>query len=205
MTELEKKSSRRAFFLRGGAVLGAGVATTVGASALAADNSMSTEEQLQALRRQLSSAEDREAIRQLHLTFTTLVENQAYERVADLFDEQAELQLSGVTAVGKPAIQQLFADQYRHQTAATIHSAYRPNASQQKDVVTLSENGTQATATYHVDVQLSTPLQDDCTVAQMARLQGQMADCRWETGRLEAKYVKTRGEWKIASLTYLPA
>jgi hypothetical protein len=36
----------------------------------------------------------------------------------------------------------------------------------------------------------------------MARLQGNVADRRWEAGQFEAKYVKSRGQWKIASLSY---
>jgi hypothetical protein len=159
--------------------------------------------QLKQLRQQLDCVEDREAIRQLHLAFTTRMEQQAYDAAAELFDEQAHLNLSGVSATGKPAILQLFADQYRQQNAAAIHNAYRQNTLQQKDAVTLSEDRMHATATFHVEVELCTPLQADCTAAEMARLQGNVADRRWETGRFEAKYVKTRGQWKVASLSYL--
>jgi hypothetical protein len=203
MTAIKTKSSRRAFFLHGGAVLGAGVATTVGASALAAESPAPLDEQLKRLRQQLDGVEDREAIRQLHLAFTTLIEQQAYEAAAELFESQAHLNLSGVSATGKPAILQLFAHQYRQQNAAAIHNAYRQNTLQQRDAVMLSENRLQATATFHVDVEVCTPLQADCTAATMARLQGHVADRRWEAGRFEAKYVKTRGEWKMASLSYL--
>ena len=207
MTGIRTKSSRRAFFLQGGAALGvgvgAGVATTVAASALNPENPTPLEEQLKQLRQQLDCVEDREAIRQLHLAFTTLIEQQTYEAAAELFESQAHLNLSGVSAIGKPAILQLFADRYRHQNAAAIHSAYRQNTLQQRDAVTLSEDRLQATATFHVEVELCTPLQGDCTAAKMARLQGHVADRRWETGRFEAKYVKTRGQWKMASLSYL--
>jgi hypothetical protein len=203
MTEIKTRSSRRAFFLHGGAVLGAGVATTVGASALAAESPMPPDEQLKQLREQLDGVEDREAIRQLHLAFATLIEQHSYEAAVELFDEQAHLDLSGVSATGKPAILQLFGHQYRHQNAAAIHNAYRPNSSQQRDAVTLSENRLQATATFHVDVEVCTPLRADCTAATMARLQGHVAERRWEAGRFEAKYVKTRSEWKMASLSYL--
>jgi hypothetical protein len=201
MTGIRTKSTRRAFFLRGGAALGAGVATTVGASALTP--SLPSDDQLEQLQRQLAHARDREAIRKLHLAFTTLIENQSYEAAADLFEEQAHLQLSGVSAHGKPAILQLLADQYRHQKAAAIHSAYRQNTSQQSDVVTISEDRLQAAATFHFDVEVCTPLKDDCTAAQMARLQGHVADRRWEAGRFEVQYVKTGGQWKMALLRYL--
>jgi hypothetical protein len=174
-------STRRAFFLQGGAALGAGVAASVQAAAPARP-----------------APDDHEAIRKLHFAFTTLMETQQYETAGDLFDERARLQLSGVHASGKPAILELFAMGYRQQSANVIHSAYRYRS----DAVTLSENRQHAVATFHVDVELCTPLRDDCTIAQMARLQGMMAERRWETGRIEARYVKTGGQWKIESLRY---
>jgi len=205
VTEIKSKSSRRAFFLHGGAVLGAGVATTVGAAAVTRENPIPPDDQLKQLRQQLGDVEDREAIRRLHLSFTTLIERQAYDAAAELFDEQAHLDLSGVSATGKGAIRQLFARQYRDQNAAAIHGAYRQNTLQQRDAVTLSENSLQATSIFHVEVELCAPLQGDCTAAQMARLQGHVASRRWEAGRFESKCVKTRGQWKIASLSYLPS
>jgi SnoaL-like domain len=203
MSGTKTNRSRRAFFTTGGAVLGAGVATTVAAANLTSDSASPLEEQLTKLRQQLAGMEDREAIRQLQREFTTLVVNQAYESAAELFDEQAHLNLSGVSATGKLAILQLFVDQYRHQKAAANHSAYRQSDSQHKDAVTVSEDRQQAAATFHTEVELCTPLQGDCTVAQMARLQGHVADRRWETGRFEAKYVRTRGQWRMLSLSYL--
>jgi ketosteroid isomerase-like protein len=195
MSGMGEGNSRRAFFVRGGALLGAGVAA---AAAGRTDDALPMRDELSRLR-------DQEAIRQVHLTFAAAIEHQAYEAVAALFDERAHVELSGVTATGHSAIRQLFEDQYRHQKAALIHTMYRPNALQQKDLVTLGEDGLSASATYHVDVQLSAPLQDDCTAAQMARLQGQMASCYWEAGRLEARYAKTEGRWKITSLRYSKA
>lgn len=47
------------------------------------------------------------------------------------------------------------------------------------------------------------PVQGDSTIAQMARLQGMLADVRWESGWLQARYVKTGGRWQIAALEYL--
>src|SRR5690242_14610325 len=153
-------STRRAFFLRGSAALGTGVAAAVAASAAASQKHTPPEEQLRKLRRELQEAQDRTAIRQLHLDFASLIEQQAYERAARLFDERAELDLSGERASGKSAIQQLLAEKYRRQSASVIHSAYRQTASHQsQDVLQISED--QASATFHVDAQLSTPLQED--------------------------------------------
>ena len=198
MRDLKTKPSRRAFFLGGGALLGAGVATTAGAKALLAAPTPAVPEPVQLII-------EREAIRQLHLAFTELVENQAYVAVTDLFHEQAQLDLSGLRAAGKPAIARLFTVQYRLQQAAVIHSAYRQNGAQRQDRMSISQVRQQASATFHTEVQISTPLLGDSTVAQMARLQGQMADRRWESGRFDARYVKAPGGlWKMAALQYSP-
>jgi hypothetical protein len=80
--------------------------------------------------------------------------------------------------------------------------AYRQSTAQQKDDVCFSEDGLRASATFHCEVELCTPLQDDCTAAQMARLQGLTASRRWESGRFEASYVKAGGRWTMESLSY---
>lgn len=201
MSDKTIKSTRRAFFVRGGAALGS--AATVSAAALAARQAASPDQQLEDLRRQIAGAHDRAAIRKLHLDFAALIEQQAYERATQLFDEHAAVDLSGASASGKAGILRLFEQHYREQTVAVLHRAYRQSASQQSDdVLSLSEDGLQAAATFHLDVQLCTPLQEDCTAAKMAKLQGLFAARRWETGRLEGRYVKRAGEWQIVSLKY---
>lgn len=198
-----KHSTRRGFFLQGGAALGAGVAATAGATAPRAGEASSPQElQLRQLRRQLDCAAARDAIRELQLTFAAQIENRNYEAAAELFTEQAHLELSGVSARGKPAILHLLADQYRRQQVAVIHSAYRRNPVHDDDTVTLTDDGLGASATFPVEVELCTSLQEDCTAAQMARLQGHVAERRWETGRLEGQYVRTRDGWRITSLFY---
>lgn len=188
MNGSDRKTSRRRFFMQGGAVLGAGVAATAGAATPSAEHPA----------QRLRELEDREAIRRLHLAFTNLVEKQAYGAAAELFDEHARLDLNGVCATGKQAL----VLQLSNRNAAAFHRAYRQRTSQQSDTVTVSEDRTHASATFNIEVELCTPLQDDCTAATMARLQGNVADLRWESGRFEANYVQRRGKWKIASLVY---
>jgi hypothetical protein len=159
-----KKSTRRAFFLNGGAVLGAGVATTVGATALRPEQ----------LSPHAGSAEDREAIRRLHLAAMAQLENRRAVPSVNLFDERGLVQLS----------------------------AYRQTTSQHQDEVKFSADGQRATAVFHCEVELCTPLEGDCTAAQMARLQGQTDTRRLERGRFEGSYVRARGEWRMESLSY---
>jgi hypothetical protein len=201
MTEIKMNGTRRAFFLRGGAVLGAGVATTAAATALL-PNAPQVPDQLQQLQRELTGHQDREAIRQLHLAFTRAVETQAYDLAVDLFAPRATLDLSGSAAQGRSAIERMFATQYRQQQAPVIHSAYRYSPLQQQDLIKVAADGMNASGTFHCEVELSSPLPTDSTLAQMARLQGQMAQRHWQAGCFEARYVKTAGVWKMAALRF---
>jgi hypothetical protein len=169
MNNMNSKSSRRTFFLQGGAVLGAGAASVAASASTAGTQSLN--EDLGTLQQQLAAAQDREAIRQLHLAFTSQVEDHPHE-------------LDG----GEQVILQV-----------------RANHLQNRDTMLLSEDRLRATATWHVDAAVGMPLLGNSTVEKMARLQGQFAGHRWESGRIEAKYVKSEGQWKIATLAYLTA
>ncbi len=206
MIETQIKKSRRAFFATGGAALGIGVGVATTLAAVAPGGAATRLGVASPLSDEAAWLDEQaKQLRQLHFDFITRIESRSYAAAAELFDERAQLDLSGMSARGEAAIRQLFVEQYRDEKAVVIHRAYRHNSSQQKDVMTLSEDGLEAAATFHVEVELCTPLQGDCTAAQMARLQGNVADHRWEAGRFEAKYVRTRGQWKIASLRYLAA
>lgn len=148
-------TSRRDFFRRGGATLGAGVAAAAaGAGAPAPPAPAAT------------TAADREAIRRLHHAFIAGVEGQS-------------------TAAALPT-----------------HHAYRANALQEHDALVFGAGGHRATATWHVDVKVGGPVEGDSTVAQMARLQGMLADVHWESGRLHARYARTAGQWQIESMRF---
>ena len=82
-----------------------------------------------------------------------------------------------------------------------FHRAYRPDT-RKPDTLTLADNGHQATGALYVSAEVCTPLQGDSTIATMARLQGNVADSRWEAGRLDVTYLKTTGVWRIATLAY---
>jgi hypothetical protein len=123
--------------------------------------------------------------------------NQSQPQLVDAEEREAIRRAAAEMFVsGQSAVLQLFAD------GDAVLSAYRQHASQLQDVIGLSEDRLHATATFHVEVEFCTPLQDDCTAAQMAILQGNLADRRWEKGRFEAQFAKTQGEWKMTSLSY---
>jgi hypothetical protein len=161
--------SRRAFFLQGGAMLGAGVATAASATSVASVTigESRTDVEQSTLQQQLADAQDREAIRQLHVAFISQVENNSHE------------------LAGKHVIQKL-----------------RYSPLQQEDVLVFSADRLEANAIWHVDAALGMPLEGNSTVAQMARLQGQLANRRWESGRLGVRYEKSSGQWKMTAVSY---
>ncbi|MET0279954.1 MAG: hypothetical protein ABW278_02350 [Steroidobacteraceae bacterium] len=158
MTDHANNNARRAFFLRGGATLGAGIATTAGAAALLPATVPAGD--------QGAGTPDREAILQLHREFIARVE------------------------------------EHSHPAAPDNHRAYRSNAGQLRDELAVDADGRVASGCWHVDVQVATPLRGDSTAAQMARLQGNLADLHWESGRLDVQYIKQAGRWQIARLRY---
>ncbi len=100
------------------------------------------------------------------------------------------------------AIRQLFARQYADQSAPVIHGAHRANALQHRDENCHSEDGLRASATCHVAVELNRPLRDDSTAARNARLQGHVAEHRWEAGSLRGRVREDRRavEHRVAGL-----
>ena len=148
---------------------------------------------------------DVEAIRRLQLEFAALMEERRYADVRALFDVDGRIAIGGLRASGAAAIDRCLDEEYRCQAADTFHCAYRQGSAQRGDEVILSEDGRSATATFHVDVLLGSPVKGDSTAAAMARLQGNVEGRRWESGRLRGRYAKTPAGWRVKSLEYLPA
>ena len=86
--------------------------------------------------------------------------------------------------------------------ALDTHRAYRANARQAEDAIQISADRQHATAHWHVDVQVITPLEGNSTIAQMARLQGNGADMHWDSGCLSTRYEKKLGAWHITDMEY---
>jgi hypothetical protein len=198
-------SSRRFFFLRGGAALGAGLASaTAGAGTLVFDESLSLKEQLAQLHQQLGAMEHKEAIRQLQAAYTHLLENQAYEAVVELFSDEAMITLHDESYTGKEhGIRPLFTEAYAQQQVPDLHTAFRQDHAQRQDEISVSEDLQSATATFHFQVEVSKPYTDTSVLGKMARQQGQHASRHWETGKFEVAYSRVDEQWKISKLAYL--
>jgi hypothetical protein len=192
MNDRQGKTTRRSFFVNGGALIGAGVAAAgtalAGATPTTAGN----------------PAGEREAIRALHARFLRHVEAGEHAAAAALFDSRARLVLTGPEVRGERAIREFLAAQATPD-ATVFHTAYRRSAAQADDAILIEESGTRATATFLAEAELCTPLAATCTAAQMARLQGNVSNRHWQSGRFDARYVKDTSGWKIAELRWSTA
>ena len=202
MKNIESNSSRRSFFLKGTAVLGAGLASVSACAANLIDSPQTLQQQMNQLQQKLSTLEDREALKLLHLAFTSLLENQTYDAVVELFAENASVELHGISLEGKAAVKKLFMDGYGQQTISPLHTAHRRDQSQKQDLVSVSKDGKQASASFHNQVLVSTPIRGQSVLADMARQQGMTAQSHWENGRYDITFARINDRWLISRLNY---
>lgn len=196
-------TSRRAFITRGGAALGAGLASASVAAAGLYDPSLPLQARLDQLQKQLSVLEDSEALRHLHLTYTTLVENRAFDAVVELFADDASVAFYGESFNGKyQGIRTYYQRQLADEDAAVIHATYVLDQSHQQDGLSISDDGQRATATFHARVKTCRPLRDQSVASAMAKMQGMSSSTVWENGRFNVDYARTGAQWRIVRLHY---
>lgn len=195
-------SGRRHFFLRGGAALGAGLASA-GAGAALLDDSLPLKERLAELQQQLAGLEDREVLGHLFQAYTTLVADRAWTGVAALFASVVDLDLDGTRYCGpRDALAPLFAGLCQDNDVY-LHTAFR-RGPVTDDAVTMDPLRQTAQASFAREVRLARPITAQNTVAAMARLQGMDTDSRWQQGQFQLQFVRESGNWRISHLRYLP-
>jgi hypothetical protein len=117
----------------------------------------------------LARLEDIEAVRALHRDFVAHVNARRLDAAAALFADPAKAALdSGVTRLAAEA-----------------------------ETVTLSDDRQSATLTAACAVSTETAIESDCTLAQMARLQGDGVIRAVAARGLSASFVKLDGAWRI--------
>jgi len=79
-----------------------------------------------------------------------------------------------------------------------------PDQAGAPDTVEFSADGASAIGSYDCLVETETSLCPDCTLAQMAHVQGHGATRSTERRRLRLDYIKSAGSWKIARVTAQP-
>ena len=201
MKKKEVNKSRRAFFLKGTAALGAGL-VSAGAGAATLFDSFQNRQQMSQLQQKLSNLEDKEVLEHLHLAFTTMLENRTFDEVTDLFTEDAVVALSGIKLTGKAAVKKLFMEEYKNREISCLHTAHRRDQSQNQNLISVSDDRKRASASFYNQVLICTPVRWQSALAEMARQQGMTTQSYWENGRYDMAFTRVRDQWQISRLSY---
>jgi len=191
-------SSRRRFVRTAGAVLSATAAAAVSVPA-SADGGPTLEARLARL-------EDAEAIRRLHLAWLAGINDRAWVKALALFAADAEVQFAGGAFVGREyGIRRLFVEHFgrslddaRPEPVLTSLQSRDPHL----DQISVAPDRRTATACYRSTAHAATALEPDCTLAEMAILQGGGTVTSVESGEVHATYVRDGRAWRIARLAY---
>lgn len=165
-------ASRRRFIWKAGAALSAPLA--VGAAQASAVKADDT----QALQAELAARDDLMSIRTLQQNLARYINAADEQRVAALFlRAAASSDLKGI----------------RHMAPADFG---------EHDSVEFTADGLTAIAELHCAVEAETPIDIDCTAAEMAHQQGDGVLRRKETRVLRMRMVRHQGSWKIQSFRF---
>lgn len=199
---------RRSFIWKAGAALSATVASAAAMAsggAPRATNAMSDAKELERLARQLGLREDADAIRQVHQSFASALNERRYEDVVGLFADDAEVHFNGKVFAGKDhGIRRLYVEQFGQRftdpTPEPVHACVADSSEPCR--IEVAPDRQSATARFPCLTQVETALDGHSPLVEMARQQGQGVVHSWEHGVYENTYVKRGAEWKILQLRY---
>ena len=149
--------------------------------------------------------QDANAVRTLHRAYEARLHEGRYEEVLDLFAGNAEVVYNGGLFKGQKGLRRLYCDLFRPgMTGKKIEPApgFGIDA---VDTVEIAGDGKTATGSFPYSIQAGTPMQDESSLVEMARLQGEGILKWWEGGTYKVTYVKAGNDWKMRRLEYRTA
>jgi hypothetical protein len=198
-------TGRRSFIWKTGAAMSAVVASAVtGISKQEADTDAGLKDQVGHLSNRVKSLEDANAIRRLHQTYETRLDQGMYEEVAGMFSGDAEVLYNGGLFAGKDGIRRLYCEHFASgRTGKKIEPApgFAPDPAP-LDIVEVAGDCRTATGQFPYSMQVGAPMIGESSLLEMARLQGEGLVQWWESGIHEVSYVKKSGTWEIRKLEY---
>lgn len=203
----QRNTGRRSFIWKAGAALSAGLVATVPGMARTNTKENHLKTRADQLSRQITRLEDEQAIRELHRTYETLLDNGRYTEVAALFTDNAAVIFNGGLYRDQNGISRLYRDHFSiNQTGRRMEPApgVRIDADHKQHTIEIAADGKSASARFPYSIQAGAPLPDDCVLVQMARLHGEGIRKWCESGVYAITYVKDaqKGNWKIARLEH---
>jgi hypothetical protein len=199
-------TGRRSFIWKTGAAMSAVVASAVaGISSSKIDSGAGLKDRVDRLSNRVGSLEDANAIRGLHQTYESRLDQGIYDDVVGMFAADAEVVCNGGLFAGKESIQRLYCDLFSSGlTGKKIEPApgFEPDPAQQQDIVEVAADRKTASGHFPYSMQIGAPMTGDSSLVEMARLQGEGIVKWWEGGTCEVSYVKVDNAWKIRRLEY---
>jgi hypothetical protein len=198
---------RRSFIWKAGAAVSALLASaTAAVSNPRVDHDAGLKDQIDQLSNQLRIHEDTNAIRALHQTYESYLDNGIYEEVVNLFTDDGEVVFNGGVFRGKNrGVRRLYCDHFRAGfTGKKIEPApgFELNPARLQDIIEVAPDRKSAQARFAYSVQVGVPIISDSLLVEMAHLQGQGIIKWWEGGIHEVSYLKEGDSWKIKRLEY---
>jgi hypothetical protein len=201
----QPNTGRRSFIWKMGTAMSAVLASVVPSMARPrVDQDTGLKDQVDQLSHQLGILEDANAIRALHQTYESYLDNGMYEEVAKMFTDDGQVVFNGGVFTGKKkGVRRLYCGHFRAGfTGKKIEPApgFELDPAQLKDMVKVAPDRKSAQARFAYSLQVGAPIISDSPLVEMARLQGQGIMKWWEGGVHEVSYVKEGGSWKIKRL-----
>ncbi len=202
-------TGRRSFMWKIGAAMSVLLASAApGMARSRVDQGAGMKTKVDQLYNQLGIFEDANAIRRLHQTYETCLDNAMYEEVVNLFTDDGEAIFNGGVFLGKKkGVRRLFCNLFSlGLIGKKIEPApgFQPDLDQQQDNVQVAPDRRSAKARFAYSIQVGAPIISDSQLVKMARLQGQGILKWWEGGVYEVSYIKDMKDdgWKIKRLEY---
>lgn len=196
-------AGRRSFIRKTGfAVTAAFASAAVGISKNKVDAANPLQGRVDRLSQQVGILEDANAIRDLHKTYESHLDNAMYEEIIGLFTEDAEVSYNGGVFKGRKGIRRLYVDHFGQGLTGKRIDPAPGLQPEQQEMIEVAADRKAAAGRFAYSIQVGTPISGESSLVDMARLQGQGIVKSWEGGVYEMAYVKEGDAWKIKRIDF---
>lgn len=195
-------NERRSFIWKAGAVFSATVSSVLLGTRPGLGKTADYKGKESQLNNRIDQMENSNAIRDLNNSYISSLSLGMYEEAVNMFTDDAEVIFnSGIYSGRDTGINRLHCKLFRDGRSGR---AVTPPAdiTQSQDTVNVDAGCRTAVAEFPYIIQAGIPMKVDCSLVEMARLQGEGIMRWWEIGVCNASYIKTNKTWKIKRLEY---
>lgn len=205
-------NSRRSFIWKAGAVISTAIGSAVLSVKPGYGKTPDNEDRISQLSNRIGQMVDTDKIRNLQNSYSSSLDLGLYEAVVDMFVEDGEVIFNSERYSGRDTgIRRLYCKLFRDgrsgkriTPSCDIQSipGFETGFSQHQDTVEVADGRMSANGRFLYSMQVGVPMAIDCSLVEMARLQGEGIEKWWEGGICKASYLKIDDIWKIKKLAY---